>query len=690
MTSNGKLQEEDPPRKPRNAKALTRALDGSWSGTKGTACCPAHRDRRASLSIAQKGEKILVKCHTGCSQDQIIAALRDRGLWPEARPRGVTIEQYAEAKKLPEDFLCEQGLEDTFINGTQAIRVPYFDAAGEEIAIRFRISLDGSDKFRWRRGNKAVLYGQKRLSEARENGSITIVEGESDCHTLWFEGFPAIGLPGAASWKEERDAPLFDGIATINVVIEPDNGGEAVRRWVSASKIKDRVRLVTLDGFKDPSSLYIDNPGRFAERFQTALDAAVPWLDDAARKAAAARDAAWEQCRELAERIDILDDAVDVLHRLGLVRETRNAKLLYLVITSRLLPRIVSVKVTGPSSGGKSYLAQKVLTLFPPEAAYTATAMSERALIYDQTPLQHRMLCIYEAAGIGSDFLSYLIRSLLSEGCVRYLTLEKVNGVIKPREIVREGPTGLITTTTAIKLHAENETRLLSLTVTDTQHQTADILRAQAAAAAKHERERVDLRPWHALQNYLALGPAEVVVPFAPALAEKTAPVAVRLRRDFAAVLSLIEAHALLHSASRKRDAEGRIVATLGDYKVVRGLVAPIIAEGVEATVPDAVREVVEAVRDRDERGEEGVKVQALARLLKLDKSAITRRVNKAIEAGFLRNLETRKGQAMRLVRDEPMPDDAKVLPPASDLEDTPKATPGFRSRGRERKDVRE
>ena len=42
--------------------------------------------------------------------------------------------------------------------------------------------------------------------------------------------------------------------------------------------------------------------------------------------------------------------------------------------------------------------------------------------------------------------------------------------------------------------------------------------------------------------------------------------VAVRLRRDFSVVLSLIKAHAILHQATRERDADGRIVATLADY----------------------------------------------------------------------------------------------------------------------------
>ena len=56
---------------------------------------------------------------------------------------------------------------------------------------------------------------------------------------------------------------------------------------------------------------------------------------------------------------------------------------------------------------------------------------------------------------------------------------------MKPRLIEREGPTGLIVTTTAVKLHRENETRLLSLTVTDTQDQTRAVMAALAEEAGE-------------------------------------------------------------------------------------------------------------------------------------------------------------------------------------------------------------
>ena len=143
-----------------------------------------------------------------------------------------------------------------------------------------------------------------------------------------------------------------------------------------------------------------------------------------------------------------------------------------------------------------------------------------------------------------------------------------------------------------LRLHPENETRMLSLTITDTQNQTAAVFRALAREGGEPE---VDLSPWRALQTWLAKGPAAVTIPFPDCLAQMVPPLAVRLRRDFKTVLMLIRARALLHQATRQRDASGRIVATLDDYRAVRALVANLVAEAIDATVKPEVRETVEA-----------------------------------------------------------------------------------------------
>jgi hypothetical protein len=232
---------------------------------------------------------------------------------------------------------------------------------------------------------------------------------------------------------------------------------------------------------------------------------------------------------------------------------------------------------------------------------------------------------------------------------------------MKPRLIEREGPIGLIVTTTAVKLHPENETRLISLTVTDTQQQTRDIMAALADEAAA---DGPDIDAWHAFQQWLERAERRVTIPYAKELAAKIPPLAVRLRRDFGALLNLIKAHALLHQAKRERDREDRIIATIADYAMVRELVADLVSEGIEATVAPTVRETVATVERLHQETEKEATLRGIAEELKLDKSTASRRVRTAIDKGFIRNLEDQRGKPGRYVPADPLPDDVEILPP--------------------------
>ena len=410
---------------------------------------------------------------------------------PKQESCGLTLADYAAGKKLPIEFLKGCGLSDTVREDLPAVRIPYLGPQGETLATRFRISNTG-DKFRWNSGAKLQLYGLNRLAEARDAGQVVLVEGESDCHTLWHYGIPAVGLPGAANWHEDRDAQHFERIDKIYIVIEPDKGGEAVKKWLAQSRIRHRASIIELPApAKDPSALHLQSEPVFKMRWQVAVLGALPWSAIEEKETAEERSESWNACADLARSPSILDLLDDELTKLGMVGERRCAKLVYLAVTSRLLERPVSVAVKGPSSGGKSFAVETTLKLFPAAAFYAVTAMSERALAYSNEPLKHRALVIYEAAGMASEFGSYLIRSLLSEGRLRYETVEKTREGLVPKVIEREGPTGLITTTTALRLHPENETRLLSLTVTDTPEQTRAVFAALAEATTKSRSRRM-------------------------------------------------------------------------------------------------------------------------------------------------------------------------------------------------------
>ena len=72
------------------AETIAKALGGRKAGGAWMACCPAHNDREPSLSIIDgNGGKVLVRCHAGCDQRDVIGALRSRGVWAtEGRREG--------------------------------------------------------------------------------------------------------------------------------------------------------------------------------------------------------------------------------------------------------------------------------------------------------------------------------------------------------------------------------------------------------------------------------------------------------------------------------------------------------------------------------------------------------------------------------------------------------------------------
>ena len=70
------------------AEAIAKALGGRRAGTGWSARCPAHDDRTPSLSLRDAGDgKVLIHCHTGCGQDEVIAHLKANGLWTQNGPR---------------------------------------------------------------------------------------------------------------------------------------------------------------------------------------------------------------------------------------------------------------------------------------------------------------------------------------------------------------------------------------------------------------------------------------------------------------------------------------------------------------------------------------------------------------------------------------------------------------------------
>jgi hypothetical protein len=493
-------------------------------------------------------------------------------------------------------------------------------------------------------------------------------------------------------WKAAADPPSLSQVQSLFHELICDGGSAMLR-----DKVVDAVMKAfgtELGGKRGLMSTWTQIAKEYAaQRAQAAreLGGKIEQQPLTAEQKAAMRDALWPTVRELAEAPDLLERAVQQVQSMGVVNEDELIKLIYVAATSRVLHQPINPLVKGASSGGKSFTTSRTLDLIGPDFVSYLTSSSALSLVYDERPLAHTVLVIYEANQIQADensMFAMLLRTLISEGrIVHQTTVEDPDSQTGRRVewIVREGPITLVITTTG-ELHAENETRMLSYYISESQEQTRGVIDRLAARAAGLASAPTDLAVWHDLQRWIALGPNDVVIPFAPQIAAKIPPRMVRFRRDVDALFSFIKASAILHQAQRKLDADGRVVATVADYAVAHPIFSRVLAQTCGQGVADNVRAVVELIAARaapvaaQAAGKRFARTGAAGASAEVElsseqigmhtgigKSAAYRAVKAAIDQGFLVNNETRPRKPFRLAVRQRIDETAAALLPHPD-----------------------
>ena len=181
-------------------------------------------------------------------------------------PAGVTLEQYAAAKRLPVGFLESLNLKDTIYDFGPAVRIPYPDELGREAYHRYRVALKAEPRFKAPPKYAApnpIPYGLQVLTNARDAGYMWITEGESDTQTLWFIDEPALGVPGVQAWSKfgQGWAQYLHDIPMLLVPVDYDPAGEKFWTLLSSTEcLRDRVRRVDVTSaeLKDLGALWVD------------------------------------------------------------------------------------------------------------------------------------------------------------------------------------------------------------------------------------------------------------------------------------------------------------------------------------------------------------------------------------------------------------------------------------------------
>ncbi len=542
-------------------------------------------------------------------------------------------------------------------DGLSELHVPYYNTQGSVLGTRVLRTVDGDSdvpvNWFWKGKAADVPYGIWHRTGWNLRKPVFILPSELDAALAWSLGFQAVSPGADRIWQATWDT-FLDGVDHVVFL------GNDFPEWLTTSDLREHAALApsTAGDLLSMASRY---DGDLKSHLRSELKNLRPWQVDMDSVGEQSVERAQVDAGSLLRSGNLLDDLAKVLLGTGFAGDIDHVKLIYLAFTSRLLDRPVSLAIKGSSAAGKSYAVDRVTKLMPEAAYLKMTGMSPASLYYSNATFAHRVLLINEADGIDSRKLAYTLRSLLTEGELQlHTTRPKRGGGREGVVIKKEGPVAVITTTTGIKLHAETETRLFSLTVADDADTTARMI----AAVDTPIPEKV-VRLWKALQECIAHNAAPVHIPYLGALLGKIPPVSLRLRRDKNLLIGLIKSHALLHVHKRSRDDEGSIVAIWADYEAVRHLLNPILSEMVEMTVSPQTSETVNAVIEIMEESEtrNGVSITELADALGLDKSTVSRRVKRCVEDGYLVNGAGGRGRRALLFPGDPLPTGRTILP---------------------------
>lgn len=193
-----------------DARGIVLALGGKWYGRYGLCRCPAHGDRKPSLSVSDGADgRLLAKCFVGCSFPDIAAALRGLGLIEgggafvapdpaaiaqrEALERAEAAKRAAQAERLWQEAQpiagspAEAYLRGRGIVGPLPASLRFHPACWHQTAQRFPAMvarLEGADGFAVHRtylkpdgSGKADVAPPKAMLGAVAGGAVRLTEG---------------------------------------------------------------------------------------------------------------------------------------------------------------------------------------------------------------------------------------------------------------------------------------------------------------------------------------------------------------------------------------------------------------------------------------------------------------------------------------------------------------------------------
>jgi len=295
------------------------------------------------------------------------------------------------------------------------------------------------------------------------------------------------------------------------------------------------------------------------------------------------RAAAEEGALKLLQSPDFLNQMISATRRMGLVGEENNKLVVFLVGTSRVLEKPLCLYIKGPSSAGKNYLTDTVLSLFPESEWRSLTSSSKRSWNYLGEQLEHKIVYLKERNADAGPVDP--LRLLISEKQLVHSVTVLQDGQFVEQKRITKGPIAAISTTTRDKVEVDDETRNVSIWVDESPAQTTRIM--EAALEERRGLSDEEVQVWHQTQRLLQHR-AELPITFPEwfrPISQSVRNDDVRVRRYFPAFLQACKTVALIRSFKRDEQQlrqQGRIMVKFTDFSIAALIFGPVFAKSLD------------------------------------------------------------------------------------------------------------
>ena len=275
-----------------------------------------------------------------------------------------------------------------------------------------------------------------------------------------------------------------------------------------------------------------------------------------------------QKCRDFLKLPNLLKRINELIGQAGVVGESNNRLLLFVVASSYKMPHTLHALIQGASGSGKTRLLKIISQMMPEEDVKKYTRVTDGGF-YNQPEhfFVNKLLCLEDMDGLKEE-AQLAARELISnEILITATSIKDENGAIQGGERIVRGPVASLACTTKADIYEDNISRCFVVAVDESKAQSLRVIEYQNKVHAgiidrdKEPQIKAFLRDCMRM-----LKPCQVINPYAHKI--HLPEDAHKIRRLNELYQNFVQQITILNQYQRKTDAKGRLITEKTDLQM--------------------------------------------------------------------------------------------------------------------------